>query len=40
MSVLVAKVEAVGPPGFAMDVGLLENLFQFERYIKGLRSRQ
>ncbi len=40
VSVLVAKVEAVGPPGFAMDVGLLENRFQFERYIKGLRSRQ
>ena len=38
LSVVVAKVEAVGPPGFAMDVGLLENRFQFERYIKGLRS--
>jgi sulfopyruvate decarboxylase subunit beta len=39
-SVIVAKVEAVGPPGFAMDVGLLENRFQFQRYIKGLRAGQ
>ena len=39
-SVLVAKVEAAGPPGFAMDVGLLENRFQFERYIKGLRTSE
>ena len=39
-SVIVAKVEAVGPPGFAMDVGLLENRFQFQRYIQGLRAGQ
>ena len=38
LSVLVAKVDAVGPTSFAMDVGLLENRFQFERYVKALRS--
>lgn len=38
LSVLVAKVDAVGPTSFAMDVGLLENRFQFERYIRELRS--
>ena len=34
LSVLVAKVEAVGPTAFAMDIGLLENRFEFERHIK------
>ena len=38
LSVLVAKVEAVGPPSFAMDIGLLENRFQFARYLKGLKG--
>ena len=38
LSVLVAKVEAVGPPSFAMDIGLLENRFQFARYLKGLKE--
>ena len=38
LSVLVAKVEAVGPASFAMDIGLLENRFQFARHIRGLRS--
>ena len=36
LGVLVAKVDAVGPTSFHMDVGLLENRFEFERYIKGL----
>ena len=35
-SVIVAKVDAVGPTSFAMDIGLLENRFEFERYIKEL----
>ncbi len=39
LSVIVAKVEAVGPTAFAMNIGLLENRFQFERYIKELRSK-
>ena len=38
LSVLVAKVEAVGPPSFAMDIGLLENRFQVARYLNGLKG--
>lgn len=38
LSVVVAKVEAVGPKSFAMDIGLLENRFQFERYLKELNQ--
>ena len=39
LSVVVAKVDAIGPTSFQMDIGLLENRFQFERYIKELRSQ-
>lgn len=40
LSVLVAKVEAVGPDHFGMDLKLPENAFRFERYIReqGKRS--
>ena len=31
---LVAKVEATGPKGFVTDLGLLENRFQFQRYLR------
>jgi sulfopyruvate decarboxylase subunit beta len=34
LSVVVAKVEAVGPDHFGMDLKLPENAFQFERYVK------
>lgn len=34
LSTIVAKVEAVGPAGFVTDLGLLENRFQFQRYLK------
>ena len=34
LSCIVAKVEAVGPSGFVTDLGLLENRFQFQRYLK------
>jgi len=34
LSVVVAKVEAVGPDHFGMDLKLPENGFRFERYIK------
>ncbi len=36
LSVIHSKVEAVGPPSFAMDIGLLENRFEFARYLRGL----
>jgi sulfopyruvate decarboxylase subunit beta len=34
LTTIVAKVEAVGPPGFVTDLGLLENRFQFHRYLR------
>jgi sulfopyruvate decarboxylase subunit beta len=34
LSVIVAKVEAVGPDHYGMDLKLPENAFRFERYIK------
>lgn len=34
MATIVAKVEAVGPDHFGMDLKLPENAFRFERYIK------
>ena len=34
---LVAKVEAVGPKGYVTDLSLLENRFQFKRYIEKLK---
>jgi sulfopyruvate decarboxylase subunit beta len=38
MSTIVAKVEAVGPDHFGMDLKLPENAFRFERYIKEHQS--
>jgi len=35
LTTLVAKVDAIGPKAFVTDLGLLENRFQFERYLKG-----
>jgi sulfopyruvate decarboxylase subunit beta len=40
LSVVVAKVEAVGPDHFGMDLKLPENAFQFERYIRERKQRQ
>jgi sulfopyruvate decarboxylase subunit beta len=37
LTTIVAKVEAVGPPSFHMDLALLENRFQFKRYLEELR---
>src|SRR5262245_53728351 len=34
LSTIVAKVEAVGPAAFVTDLGLLENRFQFQRYLR------
>jgi hypothetical protein len=34
LSVIVAKVEAVGPDHFGMDLKLPENAFMFERHIR------
>lgn len=34
LTTLVAKVEAIGPSAFVTDLGLLENRFQFQRYLQ------
>ena len=38
LSLIVAKVEAVGPSGYVTDLALLENRYQFARYLQS-RSR-
>jgi sulfopyruvate decarboxylase subunit beta len=35
LTTLVAKVEAVGPSRYVTDLALLENRFQFQRYLQG-----
>jgi sulfopyruvate decarboxylase subunit beta len=37
LTTIVAKVEAKGPSGFVTDLALLENRFQFRRYIQSLK---
>jgi sulfopyruvate decarboxylase subunit beta len=36
---IVAKVEAVGPKGYVTELAMLENRFQFKRYIEKLTTR-
>ena len=33
LATIVAKVDALGPSAFVTDLGLLENRFQFQRYL-------
>lgn len=35
LTTIVVKVEAVGPSAFVTDLGLLENRFQFQRYLRS-----
>jgi sulfopyruvate decarboxylase subunit beta len=35
LTTIVAKVEAVGPPAYVTDLSLLENRFQFQRYLRS-----
>jgi len=35
LTTLVAKVEAKGPTGYVTDLSLLENRFQFQRYLRS-----
>jgi hypothetical protein len=35
LTTLVAKVEAVGPSAYVTDLSLLENRYQFARYLRG-----
>ena len=39
LTTIVAKVAAVGPTSFHMDLPLLENRFQFRRHIEQLARR-
>ena len=39
LTTIVAKVAAVGPTTFAMDLPLLENRFQFRRHLQALAAR-
>jgi sulfopyruvate decarboxylase subunit beta len=39
LTTIVAKVEAVGPSAFVTDLALLENRYQFARYLKTMSSR-
>lgn len=34
LTCIVAKVDAIGPKSFHMDIGLLENRFEFRRYFR------
>jgi sulfopyruvate decarboxylase subunit beta len=38
LSVIVAKVDAVGPENYGMDLPLRENAFRFRRHIQGRRT--
>ncbi len=38
LTTLVAKVEPVVPAGFVTDLPMLENRFQFQRYLRSLAS--
>ncbi|HLW99653.1 MAG TPA: thiamine pyrophosphate-dependent enzyme [Candidatus Acidoferrales bacterium] len=38
LATIVAKVEAAGPAKYVTELGLLENRFQFSRYVRGLRG--
>lgn len=35
LSLIHSKVEPIGPASYAMDLGLLENRFQFARHLQG-----
>lgn len=35
LTTIVTKVEAVGPSGYVTDLSLLENRYQFQRYLQG-----
>jgi len=40
LTTLVAKVDAVGPSGYVTDLSLLENRYQFQRYLRDRKSPQ
>lgn len=40
LTTIVAKVEAVGPSGYVTDLSLLENRYEFERYLRNLQNTE
>jgi sulfopyruvate decarboxylase subunit beta len=40
LTTIIAKVEAKGPSGYVTDLALLENRFQFRRYIQSLKQQK
>lgn len=40
LTTIIAKVEAVGPKTFQMDLGLLENRFQFKRSLEAMQRNK
>jgi sulfopyruvate decarboxylase subunit beta len=40
LTTLVVKVEAIGPKTFFMDLGLLENRFQFVRALEAMKQKK
>ena len=40
LTTLVAKVEAIGPTGYVTDLSLLENRYQFQRYLREHSSKE
>jgi sulfopyruvate decarboxylase subunit beta len=35
LTTMIAKVEAIGPSAYVTDLSLLENRFQFQRYLRS-----
>jgi sulfopyruvate decarboxylase subunit beta len=40
LTTIVAKVEAVGPSGYVTDLSLLENRYQFQRYLREVSTQE
>ena len=40
LTTIVAKVEATGPKAFVTDLGLLENRFEFARYLRTMGGKR
>ena len=40
LSVIVAKVKAVGPDNYGMDLALPENAFRFKRCVQERKARR
>lgn len=40
LTTIVAKVDAVGPSGYVTDLSLLENRYQFQRYLRSATPTQ